>query len=501
MKRDILTQISCLLFILVIGLTGCGKYQEMSSEGNGASVKVSLSGITEEEESATRQAESINKQTIDFHEGTSISCTISQEIPSMERAVQSIPDGTTYRVIVYKNSVSTSNWVASKQFSAGTATDNVFKFSSGGTYIFVCYSFNNTSNLPFDGSTGTLLANVNGNVDLLYKEITMNITDGTGASQNVLNIVFGHAFSRIKVKFVSQIGNITNLTGVNLNPHFETANLDFSNATLTYSGSSISKEFTFASTTPNASLTESSYSIFCLPATTASTLSIGTLTVNGTTKNNLTFNYNIQPGKSYTITFTLTQTGLTAYGLTWSSGNLVYDNASDTYNFTTTDGYGDYWFVNYLKPKILDGSNQSADANINGPAGDPCAKVTPINTWRLPTATELTNTMTATDANGASTNYNPLRYVATHYNSGNTNSNPGMFLGTQTDPGNNRANYVFFTYAGIYYNNNTNSAINTGGFYLTSDGYYLQIGNIWTYQLMPNVGDYAASIRCVKPAN
>ncbi len=497
MKRDILAQISGLLFILGISLSGCGKDQENGTEEDGASVKVTLSGVAEEE-SSTKTEESSSKQIIHFHEGANIASTVIEGETPKKKTVQALPNGTTYRVIAYKNSVSTSNWVASKQFTVGTATDNIFTFSSGGSYIFVCYSFSNTSNLPFDGSTGTLLSNVSGDVDLLYKQIPLAITNGTGATQNVLSIVLAHEFSRMKVIFNSEIGNITALSNLSFSPHYASANLDLASPTaLTYNGSPTAKNFSIPTTLGSTSV-ETSYSLFSLPSSSG-TLTIGSITVNGATRNNISLNYNIAPGKSYTISLNLT--GLTAYGLTWSSGNLAYNSTTGTYSFAAADGFGDYWFLNYLKPKKLDGSNQSAASNINGSSGDPCKKVAPINTWRLPTKGELTNSLTATDANGATTNYLPLRYLADHYNSSSNSTNPGMFLGTQTDPGSSRANYVFYPYAGIYYNNNINSAINTGGYYLTSDGYYLQIGNIWTYQFNPNATDNAASIRCIKPAN
>lgn len=502
MKTNTVAKISSILLILIASFSGCQKSEEMNSGEKMASVKVNLTGISDEE-SSTKGTEKLAKQITQLDDGVSLVSSIIQEKASTQKTVQNLPDGTTYRVIVYKNSVSASNWVTSKQFSVGTTTDNIFSLASGGSYIFVCYSLNNTSDLPFDGSTGTVLNGIDGNVDLLYKQVTMNITDGTGPSQNVLEIVFAHAFSRIKVKFNSEIGNITALSNLSFSPHYASANLNLAApTTLTYNGSAGSKNFTLP-TTLGSTLAETGYTLFCLPSS-AGTLLIGSITVNGITKNNLTLNYNIAPGKSYTITLTLT--GLTAYGVTWAPGNLVYNPATGVYSFTTADGYGDYWFYNFLKPKIIGTSDtyQAPSTENNGGPGDPCSKVLPENTWHLPTTSEMNNLITATNSTGASSGWQPIRYQAAHYYSNTTagdKTNPGLFLGIQVHPETKRANYLFLPFAGGYYNSNENNTVDLGLFLVSGGTYYLQAGNIYTLQFINSTPNNAFPIRCVKSTN
>lgn len=501
MKKHIISKISC-LFLVLMTIHSCGKEDgnDTISTEKTVSVSVNITGVKDQETSASKAKISSKTQSIPLGESFLLTGTISQNnAPSTKSGTETaLSDGVTYRVIVYKNSVSTANWVASKQFSVGNTSGNLFTLSTGGNYVFVCYSFNNTDNLPFDGSTGTTLTGVSGNVDLLYKQISMTIADGTSSSTNVLNIVFAHEFSRIKVVFNSQIGNITALSGLTFSPNYPSVNLDVSSAGLTYNGSSAAKSFNIPAISGTTSV-DTGYSLFCLPSSTG-TLSIGSLTVNGTTKSNLSLNYAIAPGSSYTITLTIT--GLTTYGLIWAPGNLTYNSSTGIYSFATADSYGDYWFYNYLKPKIIgsDYTYQSPTTANNGGPGDPCSKVLPENTWRLPTTSELNAVISATSAS-ASTGYTPLRYPASHYDSGNSGTNPGMFLGTQTDPGSSRSNYLFFPFGGGYYNSNT---ITSGsGLYLVSGGTsYFQIGSdVWTTQLLSSTQENAFSIRCVRSTN
>jgi hypothetical protein len=505
MKKNIIAKILCLLFILTT-ISGCGKEAEngTTSEDEAVSVSVNITGVSDEESSSTKASENSNKKILQFGGGTQITSSIVQDKASSTKSSTetALDDSVTYRVIVYKNSVSTSNWIASKQFTVGSTSDNIFTLTSGGTYVFVCYSFNNTSNLSFDGSTGNILSDVSGDEDLLYEQTSMNITNGTGASQNVLNIVFGHEFSRLRVIFNSEIGNITALSNLSFSPHYSSANLDLSGSTaLTYNGSPSTKNFTIPTTLGSASV-ETDYSLFCLPSSSG-TLTIGSITANGTTKSDLSLNYSIEPGKSYTITLTLT--GLTVYGATWAPGNLIYNSATEIYAFATADAYGDYWFPDYLKPRILDSNwiYQSPNSTTNGGSGDPCKKVLPEGTWRMPSKAEISAPGAYTPTQTGSTSYNePNRYQAAHYDSSDATTNPGLFFGIQVDPGINRVNYLFFPYGGACFTNYPPNGLGTIGYYLSYDstnGYQqTQLGNIWTVQTDPSSSSTAYSIRCVR---
>lgn len=479
-------------------ITNACSSQEETTSGS-TSVRISLGGVSDEE--TTKSAETTVTQDFDLGNGTTLSSSIKQDKTTSTRTATALVDGVTYRVIVYKNSISTNNWVASKQFTVGNATDNVFSFDSGGNYIFVCYSFNNTEDLTFDGSSGTLLSNVSGTKDLLYKQVSINIADGTGTSTNTLSIVFNHEFSRIKVAFVSEIGNITALSGLKLSPNYASANLEMSNNTLTYNGTSSTGNFSIP-TTLNSDATTTDYSIFCLPSATA-TLSIDNITAGTHSKNNTTNTYTIEPGKSYTITLTLKQAGIT-----WSSGNLIYNSSTGMYSFTTPDGYGNYWFPNYTKPKIIDNTshvNQVLNLSINGPTGDPCALVAPAGTWRLPTPTEYDSFISATVSGTGVNIYRPNRLVQPYYG---TTGNTGIFFGTQTDPGTNRTNYLFFPSAGSYNTDDRGDEIGSAGIYITattSAFYAYGFRGIWGIS-GPTILDSSAtsansnaySIRCVK---
>lgn len=491
-----------LCFVSIIFLFSACNKNDFSNETGTSTSSLNINAVSVNENESTIKSEQVpteNTKTTAVGDGLSLISSISTNSGSKTKAATALADSVKYRVIIYDNS---GNWVASRQFSVGSVNTSANRFELvPGKYTVICYSFNATSDLPFDGKTGSILTNIAGNTDLLYYSTPVTTT---AHNANTLNISFAHKFSRVRFVINSYIGNITTFSGATISPYCATGNsMDLKTGTVTKSSTTSTGSFTIP-TTPKGITTDTLSGIFCLPSGATSTLTVNTLTVNGTTKKNINLNYTIAAGQSYTITWTIT--GLSAYGSTWAPGNLIYNRTTGVYGFTTTnDAYGDYWFPDYLLPRILDSDwhYQKPNSTTNGGSGDPCKQVIPVNTWRLPTVDEITNPHTSTpQGSGTYDSSQPNRYSATNYNSSDTSTNPGLFYGTQTDPGANRGNYLFVPYGGNCFTSFPPSNLDGMGYYLcydTTNGYeQVQIGNTWTFNTTnKNITNNAMSIRCV----
>lgn len=175
-------------------------------------------------------------------------------------------------------------------------------------------------------------------------------------------------------------------------------------------------------------------------------------------------------------------------GVHWAPGNLLYTDG--VYSFTATQEHytgawngGDYWNWCMLSP-----TNYTSYGKAYCSANDPCQKVAPTGTWRMPTQEELDKLI------------NLGSVWATK------NSVSGRFFGTTTPPATGTENNYVFLPAASSRNGcqTTMYNIDTCGYYCSSTAY----GNTGAYALYfgstgigiygDNNRDRGFSIRCVK---
>lgn len=463
--------------------------------------------------------------------GTAVNNTIpikkKGQTPKAAATINDLPVGTMYRVIAYNNA---GAFVESKDYTVGTtlSTDDTFKLTPGQNYTFVAYSVGTAVKADLDnvmpsGDFSTAkYNNVDGNKHFMYYvEPAKSYAEG----MTTLNIVLKHQFSQIStvLNLGSQITGTFGNISASIKPHLSNVNInvngpvvDFTNGTPATNGALMN--FTLGANGRSAT----AETIICAADQTATgggTLTFSTLTINGQTKSNLVISgLKIVPGGRYILTFniaTFTPDNIINVGdLNWAPGNLVYSldgQGNPVYSFAlTNDAFGNYWFPEYSKPKVLGGSDQGPSDGINGPKLDPCSLVLPLNTWRLPAQSEMDILKTRTDAGGADNpenmnNYDPARFVDTY--DGTVGTHLGMFFGNQGTPGTNRDKYLYLPYGGAYHNEDTrNNTLGTEGYYLVSSpggikqlfmtgvkndvGYGMSTGNV--------AGTTACQIRCVK---
>ncbi|MND71933.1 hypothetical protein D3C87_643920 [compost metagenome] len=231
-----------------------------------------------------------------------------------------------YKVVVYDDQ---GNYVTEKTYSyGGEAAAEGIILDAGKTYTFVAYSTNSTNTVPNISNQSTLssasLNNISG--DLMYFANTLKVNKGV----NNLDVVLKHRFSQIITTLTmdaNMTGAITKLENAVFKPSHTSANLKLSDEALTYNGlNDAGVQAQFPALGIGLRTVVSTPSLLIHPATSTGTLKLGSLTIDGETKSNVTIpNVNINPGQKYDLKLnfkTCTQ-DVTSNGLNWSYPAVV----------------------------------------------------------------------------------------------------------------------------------------------------------------------------------
>ena len=231
-----------------------------------------------------------------------------------------------YKVVVYDDQ---GNYVTEKTYSyGGEAVAEGIILDAGKTYTFVAYSTNSTNTVPNISNQSTLssasLNNISG--DLMYFANTLKVNKGI----NNLDVVLKHRFSQIITTLTmdaNMTGAITKLENAVFKPSHTSANLKLSDEALTYNGlNDAGVQAQFPALGIGLRTVVSTPSLLIHPATSTGTLKLGSLTIDGETKSNVTIpNVNINPGQKYDLKLnfkTCTQ-DVTSNGLNWSYPAVV----------------------------------------------------------------------------------------------------------------------------------------------------------------------------------
>ncbi len=378
-----LFMLGCSAFAL--SLYSCNKSGENTALTGETVVKVNLSGVeayTETDNNAVQKqasakasrtsidAPDVQEMTVPLENGGSVDVVltnnsaitkslVASSTPKLE-AVQTqekpLDKNVKYKVVVYDNQ---GAYVTEKIYSYGEeATAAGIVLDAGKSYTFIAYSINSTTALPGINNQNTLstasLDNISG--DLMYYTGTLTLKSGV----NNLNVVLKHRFSQITTTLTmdpSMTGAITQIGTAVLKPSHGSANLKFSDQTLTYNGLNNAGVTTQFPALGNGLRTViSNPSLLIHPATSNGTLMLGSLTLDDETKTNITIpNVKINPGQKYDLKLnfrTCTQ-NVTSNGLDWS------------YPATTSGGK-----TGIMKDGKFYANGTTIDRNFTAPAAD-----------------------------------------------------------------------------------------------------------------------------------
>lgn len=424
---------------------------------------------------------------------------------STGRGQNTLKKGTVYYLAIFDFA---GNYKETKSFKQGDAIQD-FPIDKG-KYTFVIYASGTNKTLPIitQGAklSTVIFENLGADKDFMLDQIEFDVKEG----QNILDADLQHLFTQITMKFdASEIGDVSSIAGASITPSNPAVDVTLGNGHLNFKGIATSVPLHLKNTT--GSVIHSDSTFITTAATSNGIIELFGVSIGGSAPRNVIKNgWIIRPGIKYQLDITLkskpNNAVVTIAGVKWASGNLKY--SGNMYSFVSrNDGIGSYWFAGYTKPKVLDINNQTPSDDVNGPEGDPCTLVQPLNSWRLPTFDEALLLMRNTSARGVENPKTiagvPARYADSYL--GGAGGNWGVYFGVQDNPSLLREQYLFLPSAGVYKGNTTLVELGINGYYLLADYNYIRFNHSQVkpsfssdYSIGNITSNQAMQVRCVK---
>lgn len=402
--------------------------------------------------------------------------------------------GTTYYIKVYEKG-NRNRELTSKNFTHGINDQNIEFDLPSGEYTFVA-----AGQSPYNNPLYTY--------NPLHWKEDIVVIEG---KNTIINLTFTHLFAEVTVTLnAGTIGNIEKINGGYIVPMYsinegDGGKIDYFTGAVTFGTYQGSNNLVFP-TQPLGSLWKSRPASLQVKYTDKGEVELFGVTINGIMGNIHLSNLIFEEGVKYDLQLTLGQKTERTYkigNVEFAMSNLFYDQSKNTHYFLARDN-GSYFFANYVKPKKMGVLNSKPSTDINGQNGDPCKLVKPLNTWRLPTDTEIKTVFSELNITSSSNSNQNIYYTQ-----------KGIAFGTRQNLGNDPMDYLFLYFSGFYqgsdrnYNNEYYHLTKIGRYLLTkASGGYARLEISYTptnnsaetkIQLLdaPDL-DNAISVRCVK---
>ncbi|WP_282638452.1 hypothetical protein [Sphingobacterium thalpophilum] len=244
-----------------------------------------------------------------------------------------------YMIAVYD---ADGNFIKENAYTNTVDNTAEMQLPAGKTYTFIAYSVNSTSDLPgIDGKASLTTASLNNiSADLMYFKGSLAVQSG---STSTLNVVLKHKYSEVTTSLnmaTDMGGTITALSGTNISPTHSSANLKLSDGSIAYNGNATANAaVVFPQLGAGLRYVSSIPTLLIHPGTTAGIFNIGSVTIDGETKNNVQVpGLVIVPGQRYNLNLnfkTCTQQVVGA-NLNWDYPQVRVDNQDGVKNSTGT---------------------------------------------------------------------------------------------------------------------------------------------------------------------
>ncbi|MGN2373696.1 hypothetical protein ACTFAO_08535 [Sphingobacterium spiritivorum] len=342
--------------------------------------------------------------------------TQTESFNSKQRAAN-MTDGYKYRVVVLDANGDLVGAVQATAKTDGSAQVETAKIDvvKGGTYYWYAYSYNEAADVPVLSDEVNPVFTPSYDKDLLHAQGTVTAGTGAGQQDKQIPITFKHALAKVTVRVDASLRNeaITALTATLGSNNYFTAGTFSLNvlagtvawapgAAHTTSGTIPFADFPVAGTA-TGSVRQASFYTMGTTAVNPFIVDINQLRM-GTTDlitTSTTVNFNsIKPaiGKEIITNIRIQPSGGITGNLLWARGNLYYQGGQylirpdDTTPRPFNSWYrSDFWAWGATLP--------NTDYSNNGAYADACAKVLPVNTWRMPTRADFNQLISITGVN------------------------------------------------------------------------------------------------------
>jgi len=417
--KQTLHLISFISVLLVTG--GCSKNNSLNTIDSGNSeLRVTVTGINDPLASEAKDAikldignaqefdkiEMVQHKAFDVQVATSDAISLDtdhQQTGNVKRASTNgtraavVPVSTTYRLYLFKKSDGT--FMGSTSLTFGQTGQ--LQVKKGVAYNWYALSYNNTETVPDISASDTKITLAE-NRDVLYSSGEFTVPDLEDVQVN-LPILFDHKFTRLAIE-INTMGLFADMTSLSAKVKIGAAstsavsngilNIKTGELSAADNNQTLSTLSTWEFTDVDSGYQDRKIAYFYVPVLQENQALNATVQVNGlnirlddgtirsfdTNLSQTPFSFQqniplIEEGKSYYCLFNILESPLTRNGLRWARQNLYMD--SGTHN--------PYRFMHTYNPTI---SYMGWSAQQLNEQGDPCLKVYPEGTWRLPTSSE-----------------------------------------------------------------------------------------------------------------
>lgn len=208
-----------------------------------------------------------------------------------------------YKIVVYNDA---GKYVTEKIYTNQVDNDQEIALDAGHTYTFVAFSINSTTTVPTitapDDLNTAKLADIS--ADLMYFKQQLPVQSG----DNTIDVILRHQYSEVTTNLsmdTEMTGAITQLGTTTIGPTYPSANLQLADGSITYNGSTSTSNVVFPALGPGLRTVSSVPSLLIHPVETNGVFNFGSITIDGETKNNVSFTgLRIAPGERYNLNLT-----------------------------------------------------------------------------------------------------------------------------------------------------------------------------------------------------
>lgn len=408
MKRSYIhiLKLFTLLALFMTVWTGCSNDMEEkvsgtpeiegNYEGEPIPIKAKVNGIQEFNGIVTRANgyKQVNVEPLDktTDSGFDLITTLEPVAGLQTRAMENIID-TRFRIVAYRdNEISIANYAGHGDYKIESGTTSALEGHElsipSGKYLFVCYSYGETTDMPI--FEPTLITVPVGQIQdfMIYTKYDVNVKPNMDGTFTVEDIQFTRQSAQLSIEVIAEGFDDNTIksskaTVSNLNDN--SVNWPLAGGILPLSGTSGELDFTWSTLNKDTIVSGKSIVLPIKPRTL--TVNFAELKIGNTTFKNIAAsikNTEFVAAGNYKLSIKVTQNYIEFDGVKWAKGNLYLENGEYKFEANQEDYHTGLTGGSYFNWNVLTNDLNDVNTGNYSYANDPCSKVLPEGTWQTP---------------------------------------------------------------------------------------------------------------------